>query len=98
MKKILSSISLMLFMFTVGMAFAADGEALYKSACAGCHGAEGEKGNSPLKDQAPDDLVKKLKGYGDGTYGGEKKAVMVNIVKKHNDEELKAIADYIGKK
>lgn len=99
MKKILSCISLTLFMCTVAVAaHAADGAALYKSACASCHGAAGEKGNAPLKDLPADELLQKLKGYGDGSYGGAKKAVMINVVKKHSDEELKAVADHIGKK
>lgn len=97
MKKSLAILSLITFALGAGMAFAADGEAIYGS-CAGCHGEKGEKGNNPLKDQSADELLKKLKGYADGSYGGEKKGVMVNIVKKHNDEELKAVADFIGKK
>lgn len=98
MKKIASFLSLMIFALSISAAYAADGAALYKSACAGCHGEAGEKGNAPLKDQGPDALLTKLKGYADGSYGGEKKAVMVNVVKKHSEEELKAVSDHIGKK
>lgn len=76
-------------------AWAADGEKIYKAGCAGCHGMAGEKGGSPLKDQDADTILKKLQGYADGSYGGEKKAVMVGVVKKH-EGELKDIADYAG--
>ncbi len=33
----------------------------------------------------------------DGSYGGEKKAVMTNLVKRYSDEEMKAMADYMSK-
>lgn len=98
MKKLVSGMSLFLFMFAAAVSQAADGEAMYKSSCASCHGPQGEKGNAPLKDQATDAIFTKLKGYVDGSYGGEKKTVMQNVVKKHSEEELKAMADYIGKK
>lgn len=94
MKKLLIVPALALLLAATA-AWAADGEKIYKDSCAGCHGMAGEKGNSPLKDQDADTVLKKLQGYVDGTYGGEKKAVMVNIAKKH-EAELKDIADYIG--
>ena len=50
------------------------------TACAGCHGKDFEKsamGKSKIvKDMSKDDIVKALKGYKDGTYGGGMKAVM----------------------
>ena len=99
MKKLLIIAAMTLF--AVSAAMAADGEALYKASCAGCHGGDGSKsagGTTPLKDQDADTLLKHLQGYAAGTYGGEHKAVMENVAKKHPAEELKAVADYIGKK
>lgn len=59
-------ISLAVFAFMSGMAFAAeDGAAIYKAKCAGCHGAAGEgkvgpalKGTSLSADQIADALLK----------------------------------------
>lgn len=84
-----------LALFITGAAWAADGESIYKASCAGCHGAAGEKGDAPLKDQSEDEILKKLQGYVDGTYGGQRKAIMERIAKQHKDD-LKAIADYAG--
>ncbi len=98
MKKLLCLLSAGFVLFA-GLAFAAaDGAAIYK-ACAGCHGADGSKKTAeaaPLKGQNSDEVLKKLHGYADGSYGGKQKAMMTNIVKKHSDEDLKAVADYIG--
>lgn len=77
-------------------ALAADEAELYKSSCASCHGEQGEKGSEPLKGQDSDTIMKKLHGYRDGTYGGSKKQVMQGMVKRHTDEDLQKIADYIG--
>lgn len=79
--------------------FAEDGASLYK-ACQGCHGAQGEKQpmgvGSPIKGQKADEVITKLKGYKDGTYGNEKKAIMVNIIKRFNDDQIKMLADHIA--
>lgn len=76
-------------------AWAADGAKLYKSDCAGCHGMHGEKkqGEAELRGQSSDQIQKKLQGYIDGSFGGSKKVVMINISKKH-EADLKAISDY----
>lgn len=95
MKKllILPAIALLL----ASAAWAADGEAIYKANCAGCHGADGSKvnGEAALKGQGADAILKKLQGYVAGTYGGKSKTVMEAVAKKHKDD-LKAIADYAG--
>lgn len=81
------------------IASAADGAMLFKT-CAGCHGADGAKSAmgfaKPVKGQKADELLKKLVGYQDGSYGGEKKAMMNSAVKKYTAEELKALADYMA--
>lgn len=86
---------LCLGLFVAASAFASDGAKLYKSACAGCHGADGGKstgGSTPLKGQSEADILQKLKGYGDGSYGGKEKEVMRKVVKKRSPEELEALA------
>lgn len=87
---------------TLGMSFQAfsdDGAKLYKS-CQGCHGAQGEKlpmgVGHPLKGQSADDLLRKMHGYKDGSYGDAKKAIMVNIVKRLDDAQMKILADHIA--
>ena len=78
----------------------ADGAALFTK-CAGCHGAKGEKhalGKSNIiAGQSKADLVKKIKGYQDGSYGGAMKGLMVSQVKGLNDAQIEALADYISK-
>lgn len=81
-------------------AAAADGAELYKP-CIGCHGTDGSKAAmgvaTPVKGQTADELYKKLKGYVDGSYGAERKAMMTNAVKKFSDDDLKALADHMSK-
>ena len=40
------------------------------------------------------DLLKKLEGYKDGSFGAQRKLVMENVVKQLSDEQLKSLADY----
>ncbi|MGE4319443.1 MAG: cytochrome c [Deferribacterales bacterium] len=98
MKKVLFLISI-LSVSAAAMA-GPDGAALYAK-CKGCHGADGSKkamGVSPvIKDQPAADIVKKLNGYKDGTYGGAKKAMMASQAGKLSPDEIKALADYISK-
>lgn len=81
-------------------AYAANGEAIYAK-CKACHGANGEKQamgtGDPLKGQSADDIVTKLNGYKDGSYGGSKKAIMSSQAGRLSDEEIKAVAEYISK-
>jgi len=71
------------------------------AACAGCHGQNFEKsamGKSKIvKDMAKADIEKALKGYKDGSYGGAMKGIMKGQVAKLSDEDIKAIAEKIGK-
>lgn len=80
---------------------AADGAGLYKK-CQGCHGVNGEKaalGKSKIiKGWKSEQTVAALKGYKDGTYGGPMKGVMKGQVMALNDEQIKALADYIATK
>jgi len=78
---------------------AADGAGLYKK-CAGCHGMNGEKpalGKSKIiKGWKSEQTIAALKGYKDGTYGGAMKGVMKGQVMSLNDEQIKALGDYIA--
>jgi len=69
------------------------------AACKGCHGANFEKkalGVSKIvKDMSKEDIVKALKGYKDGSYGGAQKATMTGQVAALSDADMAAIADEI---
>ena len=99
MKKCLTFLSLTAFVFAGSMAVAADAAEMFKSSCAGCHGVDGSKsagGTTPLKGQKADAVLKMLEGYKGGSFGGDKKAIMENVVKKHSADDLKQLAEYIG--
>ena len=93
--KILSLLTIL----SVTTLFAADGATLYK-ACAGCHGANGEKaalGKSQIiKGWDAAKVEASLKGYKDGSYGGPMKGVMKGQVSRLNDADIKAVSEYIA--
>ena len=99
MKKVLIVFSAVMLLSSFGVAFA-DGDAanLFKTHCQGCHGADGGRvpacGIEPIKGQSAADLLKKLEGYKDGSFGAQRKLVMENVVKQLSDEQLKSLADY----
>ena len=72
------------------------------AACTGCHGANFEKsalGKSKIvKDLTKDQIVKALKGYKDGSYGGAMKGIMKGQVAKLTDADIEEIATKVGKK
>lgn len=92
MKKVL--LTLLALGVTVVMA---DGKALFGK-CAGCHGANGEKvamgKGQAIKGQSAADIEKKLKGYKDGSFGGDMKGLMKGQVSALSDADIKAIAEY----
>ncbi len=69
------------------------------AACTGCHGANFEKkamGKSKVvKDMSKEDIVKALKGYKDGSYGGAMKGLMKGQVASLSDADIDAIASSI---
>ncbi len=69
----------------------------YKT-CATCHGAKGEGlGNFPkLAGQSASDLSKKISGYKDGTFGNERKALMIPQVKNLDEKSIEALSTYIA--
>jgi len=70
------------------------------AACAACHGQHFEKvamGKSKIvKDMSKEDIVKALKGYKDGSYGGAMKGLMKGQVAKLSDADIESIAGTIA--
>ncbi len=79
--------------------FATNGATLYK-ACAGCHGANGEKaalGKSKIIAGWDTSKVQAaLKGYKDGSYGGAMKGIMKGQVSRLSNTDIKLVSEYIG--
>ena len=69
------------------------------AACVGCHGTKFEKhalGKSKVvKDMSKEEIVKALKGYKDGSYGGPMKGTMKPYVASLSDADIAALADAI---
>jgi len=69
--------------------------------CKGCHGQNFEKkamGKSKVvKNMSKADIIKALKGYKAGSYGGAMKKTMEAQVKKLSNKDIKAIATKIKK-
>lgn len=97
MKKFITSV----FAAMLLLAISAEATPLYTK-CAACHGEKGEKvslGKSLIiKDMDKDAFIASLKGYKDGTYGREMKAMMKAQVMMFSDDQMKEIANYIIKK
>ncbi|HIO96066.1 MAG TPA: cytochrome C [Campylobacterales bacterium] len=70
-------------------------------ACAACHGADFEKkamGVSKIvKDMSKEDIITAIKGYKDGSYGGNMKALMKGQVASFDDAKIEAVAGQIAK-
>lgn len=73
----------------------ADGAALF-ARCTGCHGVDGTKPPNVLKGQSAAQVLGKMNGFLDGTYGGERKEVMIGKLKALTPEERQSLAEYIG--
>ncbi len=69
------------------------------SACVGCHGASFEKKalgvSKVVKDMSKEDIIKALKGYKAGTYGGAQKGLMKGQVASLSDKDIEDIANMI---
>jgi len=70
------------------------------AACVGCHGQNFEKKamnvSKVVKDMSKADIVAALKGYKDGSYGGNMKGVMAGQVKALDDAAIDEIATQIA--
>lgn len=93
MKKILLST-----VIAASTMFAASGADLYQP-CVQCHGAKAEKvalGKSKiLATLSVDEIVSTMKGYKDGSYGGQMKAIMLPQVQNLSDADIQAIAEHV---
>ncbi len=90
----------MIKVLTIGSLFIASSiYAVSTAACAGCHGQHFEKaamGKSKIvKDMSKEDIIKALKGYKDGSYGGAMKGIMKGQVTSLSDADMEAIANLI---
>ncbi|HEX5329996.1 c-type cytochrome [Sulfuricurvum sp.] len=79
---------------------AIDASALFAQKCVSCHGAKAEKAalnKSQIIANFNEAQVKEaLKGYQNGTYGKEMKALMQGQAKGLNDAQIDALAKYIS--
>ncbi len=95
MKKLLATLAIV----GASALMASDGASLY-NACAGCHGANGEKpalGKSEvITGWEASKTIAALNGYKDGTYGKAMKGVMKGQVARLDDAKIKLLADYIS--
>ena len=84
----------------VGKKEGVDAAALYKSKCAGCHGAKGEKHalgkSNVIAGQPKALLIQKLDGYKEGSYGGAMKSIMKSQVGSLDEEQIEALSGYIS--
>lgn len=83
------------------LAISAQATPLYTK-CVACHGAAGEKAalNKSLiiKDMSKADFITAMKGYKDGSYGKDQKALMKAQVAPLSDAQIEEIASFITKK
>ncbi len=77
-----------------------DATALFSQKCASCHGAKAEKSalnKSQIIAAFSEQQIKDaLKGYQNGTYGKEMKALMQGQAKGLNETQIDALAKYIS--
>lgn len=83
------------------LAIGAQATPLYTK-CVACHGTSGEKAalNKSLiiKDMSKADFITAMKGYKDGSYGKDQKALMKAQVTTLSDAQIEEIASFIVKK
>lgn len=83
------------------LAISAQATPLYTK-CVACHGTSGEKAalNKSLiiKDMSKADFITAMKGYKDGSYGKDQKALMKAQVMTLSDVQIEEIASFIVKK
>ncbi|DAB35622.1 MAG TPA: cytochrome C [Sulfurospirillum cavolei] len=97
----LSTLTCSVALVWCSLALSASANPLY-SKCIACHGAQGEKAalnkSLVIKEMSKEDFVKALKGYKDGSYGREQKAMMKPQVANLSDAQIEELASFIAKK
>jgi cytochrome c553 len=80
------------------MANTNDAQGLFAAKCAGCHGKTGEGvGDNPkLVGLTSDQIKSKLMDYKAGKTLGPKTAIMASMAKGLSDEQINALASYLG--
>ncbi len=75
-----------------------DAQALFASKCSACHGQTGEGvgGNPKLTGLTADQIKTKLMDYKAGKTVGPKTAIMAPMAKGLTDEQINALASYLG--
>ena len=65
--------------------------------CVGCHGEKFEKAamskSKIVKDMTKDEIITALKGYKDGSYGGQMKGIMKGQALKMSEEDIATFAE-----
>jgi cytochrome c553 len=76
-----------------------DPSELYARRCASCHGdmAQGTPGNPPLDKLSAADIQARLETYRAGQAVGPKTAIMAPMAKNLSDEQIQALARYLGR-
>jgi cytochrome c553 len=76
-----------------------DAHSLFAAKCASCHGGTGEGvgGNPKLTELTRADIESRLTDYRAGKQMGPKTAIMAAMAKSLSDEQIAALASYLGK-
>ncbi len=77
-----------------------DAKSAFNKTCASCHGSNAEKvalnASAILTTMSESEIKNALRGYKDGSYGKNMKALMQGQVKAYSVDELDALATYIA--
>ncbi len=94
---------IMIPVLTTGLLMAGSAESIYKSKCASCHGKKAEKkamGKSKIiKGMPVDKFITLTKALASGEKKSMPMAKMIKqqFIKKYDDKEIKAVAEYVNK-
>lgn len=92
----MNKIVLSLILSITALSAASPGMKVYGRACVECHGDNGKDVSIAGKEIAGGkDILSKLNGYKNGTYGGDQKATMQASLAPLSDDDLKEVAAYV---
>ncbi len=101
MKKIIIGIFALVLLAQAEEMLFTKGQMIYnKYGCYGCHGSNAEgNGDYPrLASKKKAYLIKRLKGYRDGTITSNRANIMRPYAKKLSDKDIEALAEFLSKK